>query len=481
MIQTNEKGCCCLQAIIDFLNGFLWTYVVIGGLLGAGLYFTLRIRFMQFRSLGEMFRVVMEKSKDVEGMKSISPFKSFAIGAATRIGTGNLAGVTVAIALGGPGAVFWMWIVALLGGATSFIESTLAQVYKVKDKEAYRGGPAYYIEKGLGQRWLGIVFAVLIAITFGLIFNSVQSNTIAGAFDNAFGVSPWVMGAVMTILAGVIIFGGVHRIANFSSIIVPIMAVLYIVIALVVVVMNVSEIPAVFGLIVRSAFGFEQALGGGMGAAIMMGVRRGLFSNEAGMGSAPNAAATASVAHPAKQGFVQTLGVYVDTLVVCSATAFIILLNTDYHLSEAEGIQLLQNSLSLQIGSWASYFIAAVIFMFAFSSIIGSYYYGETNIEFIKKSKAAVNVYRIATMVFVLFGSVASLGLVWDLADLFMALMTVINVIGILLLGKTAFKVLNDYEEQRKQGLNPTFSPKKLGIENTEAWDDEEKSDKMVG
>ncbi|WP_035667121.1 alanine/glycine:cation symporter family protein [Halalkalibacter akibai] len=469
-----------LQAIIDFLNGFLWTYVVIGGLLGAGLYFTFKIKFMQFRSIGEMFRVVFEKSKDVEGMKSISPFKSFAIGAATRIGTGNLAGVTVAIALGGPGAVFWMWVVALLGGATSFIESTLAQVYKIKDKESYRGGPAYYIEKGLGQRWLGIVFAVLIAITFGLIFNSVQSNTIAGAFDNAFGLSPWVMGAVMTVLAGVIIFGGVHRIANFSSVIVPIMAILYIVIALVVVVMNFTQIPAVLGLIVRSAFGFEQALGGGIGAAIMMGVRRGLFSNEAGMGSAPNAAATASVSHPAKQGFVQTLGVYIDTLVVCSATAFIILLNTDYHLSEAEGIQLLQNSLSLQIGGWASYFIAAAIFMFAFSSIIGSYYYGETNIEFIKKNKAAVNVYRVLTMGFVFFGSVASLGLVWDLADLFMALMTVINVVGILLLGKIAFKVLKDYEEQRAKGIDPVFDPHKLGIKNTEAWD-EEKKDKLVG
>nr|WP_227937936.1 alanine/glycine:cation symporter family protein [Alkalihalobacillus deserti] len=465
---------------MQVINDFFWTYVFIGGLLGAGLYFTFKIGFMQFRSIGEMFRVITEKSKDVDGMRSISPFKSFAIGAATRIGTGNLAGVTVAIVLGGPGAVFWMWIVALLGGATSFVESTLAQVYKIRDKEAYRGGPAYYIEKGLGQRWLGIIFAVLITLTFGLIFNSVQSNTIAGAFDNAFNVSPWVMGAIMTVLTGGIIFGGVHRIANFSSVIVPIMAVLYIIIAFVVVVMNISEIPAVLGLIVRSAFGFEQTVGGGIGAAIMMGVRRGLFSNEAGMGSSPNAAATASISHPAKQGFVQTLGVYVDTLVVSSATAFIILLNTDYHTSKEEGIQLLQNSLSLQIGGWASYFIAAAIFMFAFSSIIGSYYYGETNIEFIKKSKTAINVYRVATMAFVFFGSVASLNLVWDLADLFMAFMTIINVIAILLLGKIAFKVLKDYEEQRAQGIDPIFNPKKLGIKNTEAWDEEE-SDKMVG
>ncbi|MFC5713877.1 alanine/glycine:cation symporter family protein [Thalassorhabdus alkalitolerans] len=462
------------------LNDLLWTYVLIAGLLGAGVWFTVRTRFMQFCYLGEMFRVLFDKTRDVEGLKSISSFRSFCIGAATRIGTGNLAGVAVAITLGGPGAIFWMWLVALVGGATGFIESTLAQVFKVRDKDAYRGGPAYYIQKGLNMRWLGILFAILIAITFGLIFNSVQSNTIAGAFDNAFGIPPVVMGIVMTVLTAAIIFGGVHRIAKFSSIIVPIMAVVYVAIAMVVVAMNFSEIPAVLGLIVRSAFGLEQALGGGIGAAIMMGVRRGLFSNEAGMGSAPNAAATANVTHPAKQGFIQTLGVFVDTLIVCSATAFIILLNADFAGTGAEGIGLLQDSLSLQIGGWASYFVAFAIFTFAFSSIIGSYYYGETNIEFIRKNKAFVNIYRLLTMALVMFGSTASLGLVWDLADVFMALMTIINLVGIVLLGNIAFKVLRDYEEQRREGLDPVFSPSKLGIENTEAWEEEEKSDKMV-
>ncbi|WP_139368218.1 alanine/glycine:cation symporter family protein [Evansella clarkii] len=464
--------------IVDFLNNFLWTYVVIIGLLGLGLYFTVRTGFIQFRYLKEMVRVVFEKTPSPNpGEKPISAFKSFCIGSATRIGTGNLAGVAVAVTLGGPGAVFWMWVVALVGGATSFIESTLAQVYKIRDKEkpgTYRGGPAYYITKGLNKRWLGIIFAVLIAVTFGLIFNSVQSNTIASAFESAFGLNTYMAGAFMVVLTGAIIFGGVHRIANFSAVVVPIMAVLYIAVALFVFFTNLNMVPAVLSLIVSSAFGLEQALGGGIGAAIMYGVRRGLFSNEAGMGSAPNAAATSHISHPAKQGFIQTLGVYLDTLVVCTATAFLILVSTDvYNSGQYEGINLLQASLSSQVGEWASIFVAVAIFLFAFSSIIGSYYYGETNLQFIKNDKVMLNVYRVATMSFVMLGAVAGLGFVWELADLFMALMTVINLVGIMLLGGVAFKVLKDYEAQRKQGLDPTFDPEKLGIKNTESWDQE--------
>ncbi|MCF6411729.1 alanine/glycine:cation symporter family protein [Pseudalkalibacillus salsuginis] len=470
-----------LESIVGILNDYLWGYVLIAGLLGLGLYFSIATRFVQFRYLGEMGRVLFEKSTLQDG-KSISSFKSFCIGAATRIGTGNLAGVAVAIGLGGPGAVFWMWIVALVGGATSFVESTLAQVYKVKDKTAFRGGPAYFLEKGLGKRWLGIIFAVLIAITFGLIFNSVQSNTISEAYANAFGFNGAVVGIIITALTGLVIFGGVQRIANVSAVVVPIMAVLYIIIALIVLALNVSQIPAMFALIIKSAFGIEQAVGGGIGAAIMNGVKRGLFSNEAGMGSAPNAAATASVSHPAKQGFIQTLGVFVDTILVCSATAFIILMSGLYTSGNVEGIQLLQDSLGQQIGGAASIFIAIAIFLFAFSSIIGSYYYGETNIEFIKKSKPAVFVYRLLTMSLVMVGAILPLAFVWTLADLFMALMTVINLIGIALLGKVAFKVLKDYEMQRKEGKDPTFDPKKLGIENTECWgDDTSKKDELVG
>jgi AGCS family alanine or glycine:cation symporter len=471
--------------VVDFLNNILWSYVVIYGLLGLGIYFTFKTGFIQFRYLKEMVKVVFEKTPSKKsGEKPISSFKSFCIGSATRIGTGNLAGVAVAVTLGGPGAVFWMWIVALLGGATSFIESTLAQVYKVKDQEkpgTFRGGPAYYITKGLNKKWLGIIFAVLIALTFGLIFNSVQSNTIAAAFEIAFGMNTAVVGIILAILTGIVIFGGVHRIANVTSVVVPVMAVFYIIIALFVLVTNITHVPAVISLIISSAFGLEQAIGGGIGAAIMHGVRRGLFSNEAGMGSAPNAAATAHVSHPAKQGFIQTLGVYFDTLIVCTATAFIILVSTDiYHSGEFEGINLLQASLSSQIGEWASIFIAVAVFLFAFSSIIGSYYYGETNIQFIKNDKTMVYIYRFATMGFVMLGAVAGLGFVWDVADLFMALMTVINLAGIALLSGVAFKVLRDYQDQRNQGLNPTFDPKKLGIENTECWDEEVKEEKVA-
>ncbi|TKD69361.1 alanine/glycine:cation symporter family protein [Pseudalkalibacillus hwajinpoensis] len=470
-----------MNGMVDAWNGILWGYVLIAGLLGIGIYFTVASRFVQFRFIGEMVRVLGEKPEFKDGSKNISPFKSFCVGAATRIGTGNLAGVAVAITLGGPGAIFWMWIVALLGGATAFIESTLAQVYKIKDSKAFRGGPAYYIEKGLKKRWLGIIFAVLIAITFGLIFNSVQSNTIALAFENAFGMNRLVVGLIITAVTGLVIFGGVHRIANLSSVIVPVMAVLYLTIATVVMFMNITELPSVIALIVKSAFGFEQAVGGAIGAAIMNGVKRGLFSNEAGMGSAPNAAATATTSHPAKQGLIQSLGVFVDTILVCSATAFIILLAPQFRTGEVSGIELLQNSLDSHIGGWAAIFISVAIFLFAFSSIIGSYYYGETNIEFIKESKKAILGYRVATMAFVLIGSVSSLSLVWKMADLFMALMTVINLIAIGMLAKVAMKVLKDYETQRKAGKNPVFNPTALGIEGTEAWDEKREEKKVAG
>ncbi|KMM37102.1 alanine/glycine:cation symporter family protein [Guptibacillus hwajinpoensis] len=470
-----------VSGVIDAWNGILWGYVLIAGLLGIGIYFTIASRFVQFRYIGEMVRVLGEKPEFKDGSKNISPFKSFCVGAATRIGTGNLAGVAVAITLGGPGAIFWMWIVALLGGATAFIESTLAQVYKIKDSKAFRGGPAYYIEKGLKKRWLGIIFAVLIAITFGLIFNSVQSNTIALAFENAFGMNRLVVGLIITAVTGIVIFGGVHRIANLSSVIVPVMAVLYLTIATVVMFMNITELPSVIALIVQSAFGFEQAVGGAIGAAIMNGVKRGLFSNEAGMGSAPNAAATATTSHPAKQGLIQSLGVFVDTILVCSATAFIILLAPQFRTGEVSGIELLQNSLDSHIGGWAAVFISVAIFLFAFSSIIGSYYYGETNIEFIKESKKAILGYRVATMAFVLIGSVSSLSLVWKMADLFMALMTVINLIAIGMLAKVAMKVLKDYEMQRKAGKNPVFDPTALGIEGTEAWEEKREEKKVAG
>lgn len=472
-----------IQQLVGHANNILWSYILIGLLLGLGLYFTIRGRFVQILHFKEMLRVVFKDQSSVnEKGKSISSLQAFFIGSATRIGTGNVAGVAMAIAIGGPGAVFWMWVVAILGGASAFVESTLAQIYKVKDKAGFKGGPAYYMRKQLGSKWLSSVFALGIIVSFGLTFNAVQSNTIAAAFTNSFNMNGAVVGIGLVVLTAFIIFGGVHRIAHFSSIIVPIMAFFYLVLAGYVVLTNITAVPAVIELIFKSAFGLEQAFGGGIGAAIMMGVKRGLFSNEAGMGSAPNAAATATVSHPAKQGFVQALGVFFDTLVVCTATAFIILLSDSYK-SGLQGIELTQASMAEHFGPWASIFVAVAIFMFAYSSIVGSYYYGEANIEFVHKSKAALFIYRILALGMVLFGSVASLQIVWDFADLAMALMALTNLVAIGLLGKIAFKALDHYLEQRKRGLDPVFFANDIeGLKGVESWPlrSEEKQKKEI-
>ncbi|WP_422123978.1 alanine/glycine:cation symporter family protein [Planococcus sp. X10-3] len=464
-----------MDAVLDALtwlvnegNNLLWTYILIGLLLGLGVYFTIRTKFVQVRLFGEMFRVISEKK---DGEKGISAFQAFTISTASRVGTGNITGVALAIAIGGPGAVFWMWMVALIGMATAFIESTLAQVYKVRDGEQFRGGPAYYMEKALGQRKLGIVFAVLLTLAFGFIFNSVQSNTIAQSFEDVFNIPDWSVGLGLVILAAIVIFGGVKRIAKVTQIVVPVMATLYLLVAIFIVITNITEIPAVFMLIVQSAFGLEEVVGGGIGAAIMQGVRRGLFSNEAGMGSVPNAAASANVSHPAKQGLVQSLGVFFDTIIICSATAFIIILADLYSTSEAEGILLTQDSLGVHVGDWAPYFLAIAIMFFAFSSIIGNYYYGETNIEFINAHSGWLTAYRFGVLAMVMFGAMAQVSLVWSMADLFMGMMAVINLVVIALLGGTAFKVLDNYMQQRKAGKNPEFYAKDIpGLKNTECW-----------
>lgn len=462
-----------MESVVEVLNDFVWTYVLIAVLILLGIYFSFRTKFVQFRYIGEMFRILGDKSMiSAEGKRGISSFQAFCISAASRVGTGNIAGVATAIAAGGPGAVFWMWLIAFLGAASSFVESTLAQIYKVKDREGYRGGPAYYMEKGLKKRWMGIVFAVIITFCFGLVFNSVQSNTISLAFNEAFGISRLTIGLVLAALTAIIIFGGVKRIANVSQIIVPIMAVIYLVVAIVVVLLNITEVPHLITMIIKSAFGMEQAVGGTLGAAVMMGIKRGLFSNEAGMGSAPNAAATAAVSHPVKQGLIQTLGVFVDTILICSATAFIILLYSDFSTSGLTGIQLTQAAMSEHVGSWAPFFIAIAIFLFAFSSVIGNYYYGETNIEFIKNSRIALFVYRLAVIGMVIFGAVAELSIVWNLADLFMGIMALINLAAIVMLGKISFAALKDYREQRKEGKDPIFYADTIpGLEGVECWE----------
>ncbi|MGG7187697.1 alanine/glycine:cation symporter family protein, partial [Clostridium butyricum] len=375
--------------------------------------------------------------------------------------------------VGGPGAIFWMWLIALIGSASSFVESTLAQIYKQPDGNgAYIGGPAYYMEKALNMKWMGIIFSILITICFGLVFNSVQSNTISLALNEAFGVNRILVGAILTLLTLSIIFGGIHRIAKVSEIIVPIMASAYILVALFVVITNISELPAMFALIFENAFGVKQAVGGGIGGALLIGIKRGLFSNEAGMGSAPNAAATANVSHPVKQGLIQTLGVFTDTIVICSCTAFIILLS-DIDLSGGlTGIQLTQNALSSQIGSFGSIFIAICVLLFAFSSIVGNYYYGEANIEFLTKKKIYLTLYRICVAIMVLFGATVSMDIVWNLADVFMALMAITNLIAIALLGKIAFKALDDYRAQKKAGIkDPVFKASSIPeLKNVTEW-----------
>ncbi len=470
-----QKSMEFMESIISHLNDFLWSYVLIIVLIGLGLYFTIRTGFVQF-SIREMFRVITDKrAYSDSGKKGTSSFQAFAISAASRVGTGNMAGIASAVALGGPGALFWMWLVAIVGAASGFVESTLGQVYKVNDKNLYRGGPAYYIEKGLKSRWLGIVFAVTITFTYGLIFNSVQSNTISLAFKNQFSISPTAVAIILTILTALVIFGGIRSIANVSQIIVPVMAIIYILISFVVLAMNLEVIPGIIRLIFANAFGIEQVAGGGFGAAIMMGVKRGLFSNEAGMGSVPNAAATADVSHPVKQGLVQALGVFFDTLLICSATGLVILASGGFAGSDAEGIQITQSAFTNLLGDWAGIFVAIAIFLFAFSSILGNYYYGESNIYYIKDSKLTLFIYRVVVLIMVIFGTLASFDLVWALADLTMAIMALINLYAITRLFKIAKIVLDDYMKQRKAGKDPVFYRDVLDNQDgVECWERKE-------
>lgn len=351
------------MTFINEINDILWTYILIIMLLGCAVWFSIRTRFVQFRMIREMIVLLSESAgKGKQGEKHVSSFQAFAISIASRVGTGNLAGVATAIAIGGPGAIFWMWVIALLGASSAFIESTLGQLYKIRGKDSFIGGPAYYMKKGLKQPWMGMLFAILISITFGFAFNSVQSNTICAAAEHAFGFNHIILGGVLTLLTLLIIFGGIQRIARVSSIIVPVMALGYVGLALVIVVLNITHLPGIIALIVSHAFGWEQALAGGVGMALMQGIKRGLFSNEAGMGSAPNAAATAHVSHPIKQGLIQTLAVFTDTLLICTCTAFIILFSGAPLDGSANGVQLTQQALTNEIGSSGSIFVAIALF-----------------------------------------------------------------------------------------------------------------------
>lgn len=449
---------------INGVNDILWSYILIIMLLGCAVWFTIKSRFVQFRMIGEMIRLLGDSAgKGEKGEKHISSFQAFAVSLASRVGTGNLAGVATAVAIGGPGSVFWMWLIALLGSSSAFVESTLAQLYKEKGKDSFIGGPAYYMLHGLGLRWMGVLFAVLISITFGFAFNSVQSNTICAAWEGAFGIDHAWIGAILTVLTLIVIFGGIQRIARVSSIVVPVMALGYIALALGIVLFNITRLPAVIETILSNAFGWEQAIGGSVGAALMQGIKRGLFSNEAGMGSAPNVAATAHVSHPVKQGLIQALGVFTDTLIICTCTAFIILFSGAPLDGSINGVQLTQQALSNEVGSIGSTFVALAILLFAFSSIIGNYYYGEANIRFITSKRSVLFIYRILVGGMVMFGALASLDLAWSLADVTMGLMMICNLIAISLLSRQAFLLLQDYVAQKKAGIkSPVFDKNKI-------------------
>ena len=471
--------------LITIINDAVWGYVLIAALVGCGVWFTIKTRFVQFRMVGEMLRLLTDSAVNTVGeqikeqqagvsSKHISSFQAFAVSVATRVGTGNLAGVASAIAIGGPGAVFWMWVIALIGSATAFVESTLAQLYKRPHKDSFIGGPAYYIQQGLKQRWMAIAFAVLITMQFGLSNNSIQANTICSAMQQAFGFSPIWVGSLLAALGLFIVFGGIQRIAQVSAVLVPVMAVGYMLLAIFIIVTNISLIPHVFKLIVLDAFGIQQIAGGGIGATIMNGVKRGLFSNEAGEGSAPNVAAKATVSHPVKQGLIQALGVFTDTLLVCSCTAFIILISGLYHTPELNGIAITQTALQSEVGSIGPIFVAIAIFLFAFSSIIGNYYYGEANIRFITSNTRVMTAYRVCSAgLMVIFGAVASFELVWNIVDFFMAFLTACNLVAIVLLGRYAFRLLDDYRSQKRRGIKePTFHRSQIPeLENElECW-----------
>ena len=465
-----------INHILTEINNFLYTYPLLFLLVGTGIWFSLRTRLVQVRFLREAFRVLGEKAEEEDGKKQVSSFQALMISTASRVGTGNIAGIATAIAAGGAGAVFWMWLMAVIGGASAFVESTLAQVYKTKDGKDFRGGPSYYMERALGRRWLGVLFSVLLIICFAYGFNGLQSFNMSSSLEYyipgySHTVYPVLVGAVLAAATGLVIFGGVHRIGFITSVIVPIMAGGYLLMGLFTVVTRITELPHVFSMIFSQAFDLQAFAGGMAGSAVVIGIKRGLFSNEAGMGSAPNAAASASVSHPAKQGLVQVISVFIDTLLICSATAMMLLLSGVEGVSgKLDGIPFVQQAISANVGSWGIHFITLSIFAFAFSSLVGNYYYAESNILFIKNNKKLLFVFRITCLLAVFLGAQADFSMMWNIADITMGFMASVNIIAILLLGNIAIKVLKDYEKQRKEGKNPVFKAKEAGIENTECW-----------
>lgn len=468
-----------INDLLTKLNDIMYTYVLIIMLVGVGVYFTIRTKGVQFRLFKDGIKSMLEKSDKAEnGEKKVSSFQALMISTASRVGTGNIAGIATAIAAGGPGAVFWMWLMALIGSASAFIESTLAQIYKVKQDGQFRGGPSYYMERALGKRWLGILFSILLIICFAYGFNGLQAYNMSSALeyyidDYSNTIYPMVLGIILAVAAGFVIWGGVHRIGFISSVVVPIMAVAYILLGLVTMVLNITELPHMFAVIIKSAFDVEAIMGGFAGSAVVIGIKRGLFSNEAGMGSAPNASASADVDHPVKQGLVQVISVFIDTILICSSTAVMLLVSgVEGKSGVLDGIPYVQQAISANVGEWGIHFITFSIFAFAFSSLIGNYYYAESNIVFIKNNKIVLNLFRVTCVAAIFLGAQADFGLVWNIADITMGFMAVVNIIAIFLLNKIALKALDNYESQKKLGKNPVFKAKDIGVDGT-VWEEE--------
>ena len=450
-----------LHQLVQKINDPMWTGLVYV-LLGAGLFFTVATGFVQFRLLGRSIKEMLGGRQQGDDPHGITPFQAFVTGLASRVGVGNIAGVAIAISVGGPGAVFWMWITALIGMSSAFVESSLAQLFKIRDYDNhhFRGGPAYYITQGLGQKWLGIVFALSLIFCFGFVYEAVQTNTIAVTAKAAWGWNEHAVGVALVIMTAPIIFGGIRRVSRFAEMLVPLMATLYLLMALYIIITNISLIPHVFGQIFSSAFKFEAAGGGLLGGLIsqtmMIGIKRGLYSNEAGQGSAPNAAAAAEVKHPVSQGMIQMLGVFVDTIIVCSCTAFIVLVYQQPY-GDLSGAELTQAAIVSQVGAWGADFLAIILFMFAFSTVIGNYAYAESNVQFIKNHWLLTALFRMLVLGWVYFGAVANVPLIWDMADMAMGTMAWINLVAILILSPLAFLLLRDYTAKLKMGKDPVF------------------------
>ncbi|XPV67514.1 MAG: alanine/glycine:cation symporter family protein [Halarcobacter sp.] len=450
-----------LGEINDFLNNLIWGNILIYLLPALGLFFTISSKFVQFRYFFKMFNILRHTEHDKEG--HISSFQALMLSVAGRVGGGNIAGVAVAITLGGPGAVFWMWVIGLIGMSTSFFECSLAQLYKEKDAQdscVYRGGPAYYATKALGQKWLGVVISILLMITFGFAFNATQSFIITNSFESSFNIPTWITGIALTIIFAFAVFGGIKRITKFSEVIVPIMAVGYLLIAVVVIVLNFGKIPDLISLIVSEAFNPSSAIAGGFGAVMLQGAKRGMFSNEAGLGSAPNVAAVAYVAHPVQQGIVQSFSVFIDTIILCSCTAFIILLSGVYvpGNESVQGILLTQNALIEHIGPWGGYFVTIALLLFGFSSILYNYYLAENSLNFFSKgNKMMFNGFRLFVVGLIIWGSMQDLGSIFSFADLSMGLLAVINMVVIALLYKPVLRLIKGYDRQIAEGKNPVL------------------------